>query len=135
MSKFFFQHGCCNISQQGMFWKRSLFDKIGFLDDSFHARMDMEWLIRNYENNANIRLLRENIGAIRVYEGTKTAIGGRIWERDACEISKRYNGKYVSRRGSFMWYVFAFYKLIRGCYFNNWWMGKKYIGKKYTEIK
>ena len=28
---------CYNISQQGMFWKRSLFDKIGYLDETFHA--------------------------------------------------------------------------------------------------
>ena len=135
MNKFFFQHGCCNISQQGMFWKRELFNKIGFLDDTFHARMDVEWLIRNYENKSVIRLYNHNLGGIRVYEQTKTALGGDIWTRDAQEIAKRYKGKYVSRRGSFIWYIFALYKLLKGCYFNNWLMGRKYKGKKYTVIR
>lgn len=135
MNLFFFRHGCYNISQQGMFWKRSLFTKLGFLDDSFHAKMDVEWLIRNYEAKTNIRLLNRHIGAIRKYDETKTAQGGDIWIRDAREISKRYGGRYSPQRYSFIWYFFVLYKMIKGCYLKNWLLGLKNKGKYYWDVK
>lgn len=128
MNKFFFEHGCYNISQQGMFWKRDLFQKIGFLDDSFHATMDMEWLIRNYENHSKIRLLNNYIGAIRIHENTKTYLNGSIWDDDYKKINERYNGRYSPSYG-FMLIPYIFYKMLKGCYLKNWVMGLKYNGK------
>ena len=134
MSGFFFRHGCYNISQQGMFWRRNLFEKLGYLDDSFHAKMDVEWLIRNYEAKTNIKLLNRHVGAIRKYEETKTAQGGDIWIRDAKEISNRYGGHYSPHRYSFIWFIFALYKMMCGCYLKNWLMGLKYKRKHYWNV-
>lgn len=134
MSKFFMKHGCYNICQQGMFWKRSLFDKLGYLDDTFHAKMDVEWLIRNYEANTVVMSLNKPLGAIRVYNETKTAMGGYIWERDAAEIRKKYCGKYSPVRSGFIWYTFILCKFLKGCYLKNWLMCLKYKGKYYWKI-
>lgn len=133
MNKFFFEHGCYNISQQGMFWKRDLFQKIGYLDDSFHAKMDVDWLIRNYENHSKIRLLNKYIGAIRIYEGTKTAMQGDIWENDSKRIIEKYKGRYSLSHGGPIRLLFYLYKTIKGCYFKNWVLGLKYKGKLFIQ--
>lgn len=134
MSKFFFEKGCYNISQQGMFWKRSLFDKIGFLDESFHAKMDVEWLIRVYESGAKIKLIDKYLGAIRIYDETKTAIGGIIWDDDAKKISERYHGRYAFNRSNIYFILFIFYKFIKGCYIRNFIMGHKYVSNHYNKL-
>ena len=133
MSKFFFERGCYNISQQGMFWKRKLFEKIGFLNDSFHAKMDVEWLIRNYESHSKIQLLNKYIGAIRIYDDTKTARGGSIWIDDYNRILAMYKGRYSPVHGVARM-PFIMYKMIKGCYLKNWLMKKKYKGKPYNKL-
>ena len=95
MSKYFMAHGCYSICQQGMFWKRDIFEKIGFLNEDFHAKMDVEWLIRVYEANLNVKLLKAPIGVIRVYGETKTALGGGIWDNDENAIKLLYKGGYA----------------------------------------
>lgn len=135
LNKFFFKNGCYNIAQQGMFWKRELFNTIGYLDETFHAKMDVEWLIRVYESNAKIKLIDKNLGAIRVYEETKTSLGGRIWEEDAEKIKKLYKGKYAYNRSNIYFILFILYKFLSGCYFKNLLMNIKYKNKKYTTLK
>lgn len=134
MSKFFFRHGCYNISQQGMFWRRSLFNIIGYLDESFHAKMDVEWLIRNYEKRSKIRLVNLYLGAIRIYGETKTAIGGNIWLEDSKKIHARYNGAYSPVKMTPLWFFYVLYKFVRGCYIKNWIMKLRYGGKEYTSL-
>ena len=133
MNRFFFEHGCYNISQQGMFWKRNLFEKIGFLDETFHATMDREWLIRNYENHSKVRLLNKNIGAIRIHENTKTSLQGQIWDDDYEKLLKRYQGRYTPSYGIIRVF-FILYKMLKGCYLKNWLMGEKYRGKDFHEL-
>ena len=135
LNKFFFRKGCYNIAQQGMFWKRGLFDKIGYLDENFHAKMDVEWLIRVHESNAKIKLINKNLGAIRVYDETKTSLGGKIWEEDAERIKKLYKGKYVYNRSNIYFILFVIYKFLSGCYLRNVLMNLKYKNKKYTSLK
>lgn len=133
MSRFFARHGCYNVSQLGMFWRRSLFDNLGYLDESFHATMDLEWLIRVYESGGCVKRINKNLGAIRIYDQTKTAIGGSIWDRDFEEIKKRYNGLYYPNRKSFYYLLFQCYKFLDGCFFRNRIMKMKYVGRKVAE--
>ena len=132
MSKFLFRKGAYNISQQGMFWKRELFNDIGYLDETFHAKMDAEWLIRVYEAGKTVKRIDKNLGAIRIYANTKTALGGNIWVRDYNEIYKRYNGAYSPRKNSIYNVLLWLYKIISGCRLKNLIMKLKYKGKNVT---
>ena len=132
MNKFLMKHGCGNVCQQGMFWKRSLFDRLGYLNESFHAMMDFEWLIRVYESGAKVMLFDKPLGAIRVYAETKTAQHGLIWEVDNEAIRKMYNGDYVRNRHSFYFILFVCYKIVKGCYLKNIIETLIYRGKKIT---
>lgn len=133
MNKYLFRHGSYNISQLGMFWRRSIFDKIGYLDDSFHACMDVEWLIRVYEADLRVRRIINNLGAIRIYEDTKTAIHGDIWECDREAIRRMYHGAYLGNRNTIYYKMLQAYKFFDGCFFRNVYMKMKYVGKGFSE--
>lgn len=135
MSKYFMKHGCFNICQQGMFWKRELFDKVGFLNKNFHAEMDVEWLIRNYESGTNIKLYNKPLGAIRVHEETKTAQGGVIWENDQNAIAQKYGKSYTPNHKSIFFCFFVLIKIIKGCYFLNIFRTFKYRNKKFSTYR
>lgn len=129
MNHFFFRHGCYNISQPGMFWKRKIFDEIGYINPDFHAKMDVEWLIRVYEGGLKVRRINRNLSAIRIYGETKTAMGGNIWSRDTAEIAKRYNGQYTPANRGWYYPLFRLYKFIDGCNFRNAIRKWQYVGK------
>lgn len=129
MSRFFFRKGSYNISQLGMFWRRDIFQQIGYLDESFHACMDVEWLIRVYEADLRVRRINANLGAIRIYEGTKTAMQGDAWRRDGEEIRRRYHGQYARNRSSVYYKLFQLYKFLDGCFFRNALMKRRYKGR------
>ncbi len=135
MSKFFFRHGSYNISQLGMFWRREVFDSIGYLDETFHACMDMEWIIRVYEKGLRVRRINSNLGAIRIYEATKTAQQGDIWHRDGQELVRRYHGYYMGNRKSLYYVFFQLYKFLDGCFFRNAFMKWKYKGRQVSEYR
>ena len=116
LSKWFIERGAFNTLQQGMFWKRSLFDKVGYLDTSFHAMMDYEFIVRLFENNVKMAFINKPLGAIRIYAETKTAKGGNIWTRDEKEIKDRYKGRYVTNRRGFYFLLYALCKLLKGYY-------------------
>ncbi len=135
MSRFFMERGCYSICQQGMFWKRKIFDKLGYLNQNFHAEMDVEWLIRVYEGGFKVRSLNKPIGGIRVYGGTKTALGGAIWDNDEKTINQKYGGRYVNDRRGLKLYAFYFTKLLRGCYFIVLKNKHRWQGKHFTEFR
>lgn len=135
MSRFFFRHGCYNISQPGMFWRREIFDKIGYIDESFHAKMDVEWLTRVYEAGLKVRRINRNLGAIRIYPETKTAQGGAIWKRDTDALRERYHGRYLPENGRFYRPFFKLYKFLDGCKFRNAIRKWQYCGKPVTDYK
>ena len=123
------RHGIYYIAQQSMFWKRSLFDRIGFLREDFHAMMDMEFLIRIFQSNCRIGHLDKILGAIRKHEKTKTALNGAIWSRDALELRKLYGNDYGQCPKLTFKIIYGFEKLFKGLYFKNWafilrWKGK-----------
>jgi glycosyltransferase involved in cell wall biosynthesis len=126
----FAKFGVFNIAQQSMFWRKRLMDRIGYLDESFHAEMDKEFLIRIFESKAKIGAINKNLGAIRIHDETKTSIGGNIWIRDKEEIRKRYHGKYDDSNRNLM--VFALFVLVKLCkfkYLQNYLFKKRWSGK------
>lgn len=132
-NKFLARHGGYNVSQLGMFWRRDIFGKIGYLDDSFHAMMDVEWLARVYDSGVKVRRINSNLGAIRIHEGTKTALRGEIWSRDSKELIRKYSNRYRRNRKSMFYKFFRFCKVVDGCFFRDVIMTMKYKGKPVAE--
>jgi glycosyltransferase involved in cell wall biosynthesis len=136
-NKWFHKRGMYNISQQGMFWKKYIFEKIGELDETFHYAMDTEWIIRLYENKIKMAIINKPLGAIRVHESTKTAFANanNLWRIDQEKIAKKYNGRYAEfNRTLTLLYLYYCIKLIKGMYLQDWLFYKKYFGKYINQL-
>lgn len=127
------KHGAYNVNQQGMFWRRSLFEKVGYLDESFHACMDAEFIIRLLSGGIECRTINKPLGAIRIYETTKTAMGGDIWTRDWEAIRQKYGG-YVRSKRSVHFFLYALLKMFKGFYLSDLFFKLRNRNKAYYEL-
>lgn len=82
----------CN---QACFWKKSVFDKIGYLDEEVQFAMDYEYFIRMGIKNLKFKHTPEIWGKQRYYEGTKTSEEKwlKILYKNRLEINKKYGLK------------------------------------------
>lgn len=135
LCKWFAERGSFNVLQQGMFWKRSLFEKVGYLDVSFHAMMDYEFIIRLFESDIKMAFIDKPLGAIRIYGETKTAMGGDIWARDKNELKRRYNGRYISNKRDIYFLLYTICKLLRGNYLQDFLFKMRYKNEKYYKTR
>lgn len=87
------------VPQETLFWRRSLWDRIGGqLDENFQFAMDWDLLIRFREVGANFRRLPRFLGAFRIHWRQKTF--AQSTERGAEEMGllrERCHGREVSR--------------------------------------
>ena len=63
-----------NISNQACFWKPSLFEKVGYLDESIQFAMDYEWFLRIYLHGAKFKKINGVLGALRMYDENKSSL-------------------------------------------------------------
>lgn len=100
----------CN---QACFWKRSVFDKIGYLDEEIQFAMDYEYFIRMGVNKLKFKHVPQIWGKQRYYEGTKTSEEKwlRILKENRSEINKKYGlkmsftRKFLSKVHRTMYYI------------------------------
>lgn len=124
------EYGVTYCSQQSMFWKRSIFDDIGYLDESFHATMDLEFLLRIFKHKYNIGRIDDILGAIRIHENTKTSQNGKIWSNDYESLSMLYKEQYSILPNKFIQIYYRLFKMLNGLYvkqilFRIQWGGKQ----------
>ena len=93
------------IMQQATFWRKKVFDKIGFLDESFHYAMDIEYWIRAGEYGLKMKHLPIKLGEFRMVAGTKSLSSKMVFWPESLEIFRRYNGA-KSMRPFFVYYFF-----------------------------
>ena len=113
-NKWFAKHGIFNIAQQSMFWRRELFDSIGYLDESMHCMMDLEFLIRIFESNVRIGQIDRTLAAIRIHGKTKTCLATDYWTQDKIKIRTLYCGNYDNENVSwFYFFLFVVIKMVK----------------------
>lgn len=123
------KHGIFYVSQQAMFWKRSLFNSIGYLKEDFHAMMDREFLIRVLKNKIKVGQIKKTLSGFRRHEASKTYINSEIWDKDSTEIIKIYGNGY-GRKPLFLYKtVYGMEKLIKLLYLKQLIFALKWKGK------
>ncbi|HEY5587484.1 MAG TPA: glycosyltransferase family 2 protein [Candidatus Paceibacterota bacterium] len=132
--KWYAKHGVYYVSQQAMFWRTKVFDEIGYLDETFHARMDQEFLVRLLLNNYKIGFVNSILGAIRIHEDTKTSQNSDIWENDKNELIKRYGDKFKFEYSKIFSCIYGLEKLIKGLYLRQFLFKRKWKGKDMKEL-
>lgn len=76
----------CN---QACFWKRELFNKIGYLDETIQFVMDLEYFVRmGNKESLNIKHIPQVLGAQRYYDGTKTSDNEwiKVWDEERTKV-------------------------------------------------
>ncbi len=99
----------CN---QAAYWKREIFDRIGFLDESIQFAMDYDYFVRMGHCELKFYHLPEILGKQRYYEGTKTS--DQEWLEILNENRKLINRKYSLKSN---WWLKLRCKLSRFVYY------------------
>lgn len=79
------------LTNQAAFWRRSLHEEIGFLDENLHYSFDYEWFLRllNYTNRSHH--IAKKLGALRHHDQTKTSLNQTLF---SSEYSKILEGRF-----------------------------------------
>ena len=62
-----------NLSSQAVFWKKEIFEKVGFLDESLHVAFDWDWFIRLGKLGYSFKFVRCFLGCYRIHDMSKLA--------------------------------------------------------------
>ena len=128
--------GIFYLSQPSMFWKRQIFDAVGYLKEDFHASMDREFLIRIFKKGYNIGQMNKILAGFRIHSKSKSYKGSeRIpYKRDLVELQKLYGDKYGSKPKIFYKLIYRLEKLYKGIYFQKWLFTRKWKGRNVNEL-
>lgn len=61
------------VPQETLFWRRSIWDRVGGIDESFRFAMDWDLLVRFRDAGAKIERIPRFLGAFRIHDEQKTA--------------------------------------------------------------
>lgn len=78
------------ILQQTVFWRRDVFDTIGFFDQDLHYGLDWEILIRTGKRYV-MGYVPQFMGCLREYPEAKTAAGGAARFKEIVRILRRHS--------------------------------------------
>lgn len=91
------------IMQQATFWRRSVLDRIGYIDETFHFGMDAEYWIRAGHAGLKLQHVPHKLGLFRFIQGTKSLSSPTAFWADYLEIFRRY------RRPGSLSHILAYY--------------------------
>ena len=73
------------LANQATFWRRSLQEKVGLLDEGYHCSFDYEWFLRLTAHAEGIHVDRI-WGALRLHGETKTSLQGQRFQEENQQI-------------------------------------------------
>jgi glycosyltransferase involved in cell wall biosynthesis len=80
------------ILQQSTFWRRNVLGRIGYLDESFHYAMDVEYWVRAGAAGLRLQHLERKLAKFRLIPGTKSLSSATVFWEDNLEIYRRHRG-------------------------------------------
>ncbi len=83
------------ITQQSIFFKRSVFNDIGYIDTKLNYVMDRDFFIR-VSTLANIEYIPETLAHFRLQSNSKTSEGSQNFCRELIKLRRKYGGKLLS---------------------------------------
>lgn len=85
------------VPQQGSFYRRSLLEKVGFLNESLHQVMDYDLFIKLLKISKGVYVGRA-LGQFRMFETNKSTIqGGWVGSIEGFKVGKEHGAKIISR--------------------------------------
>ena len=85
----------CGYYQPGMFWRRSLVEKVGPLDVKLNCAFDQDFWVRSLLAGFVLTAIPEPVACFRVHGGSKTGgLSPRVIAED-WELMARYGGRFA----------------------------------------
>jgi glycosyltransferase involved in cell wall biosynthesis len=79
-----------NLPQPGVFWRRSLHDELGLLDESLHYCMDFEFWLRLIESGRRPTLIDAELSTYRLHETSKSCAMPMGFTKEHVRIETHY---------------------------------------------
>src|SRR5262249_16702115 len=83
----------CFVCQPALFFRRSVFDRYGYLDTSLHYCMDYEYWLRLGHGGAPFGYLQTKLAGARMYVGKKTIDGQVKAHTEILDMFRRRFGR------------------------------------------
>lgn len=80
----------CPLAQPSTFWKRSLYDRLGGLDESFHFALDYEYWIRFVFSGASVHFMDRPLSAYRLHDVSKTISSQEKFRAEETRLREKY---------------------------------------------
>ena len=81
----------CPVAQEATFWRRTIWEDVGPLNENFHFAMDYEYWLRIIEKGYIFGIIPYYIGGFRDHGSNKTATWRDVQERDLRMLAERYH--------------------------------------------
>ncbi|MFP5040202.1 glycosyltransferase family 2 protein [Parasediminibacterium sp. JCM 36343] len=127
------RRGVYFFGQPSWFWKREMFDYLGYLDETCHACMDVEYIMRQIMAMPKIVHVPEILSGYRWHEMTKTAQNGSIWTDDMIRLGKKYKILSYNNPKTYAKAIYGLIKVFNGNYLRQYLFTKKWGGKPLME--
>jgi len=95
---------CKGVAQPSTFFRRSVFDEVGYIDEDLNYSMDYEFFLR-LTKLGPIEYLPETLAQFRIHPQAKTARGTYRFELERLKIWRKHGGSLVSPAGRSALYV------------------------------
>lgn len=86
------------LPQPTVFWRRELFRQIGFLDESFHVCMDLDFWVRLAGQGIVPKLIPSFTAGFRRHSDQKTDSRSEKWQTEEQSIWRRLHGTSADRK-------------------------------------
>src|SRR6266849_65413 len=83
---------CCYIAQESTFWRRSVWDSVGGLDESYRYALDYDLWQRILSSGFEFQLLPSFLGFFRVHQESKGSRWNAVRSEELARIYHKYLG-------------------------------------------
>lgn len=135
--KWYARHGIFYINQPAMFWRRTIFNSTGLLDNDFHTLMDREFLIRVFENDFNVGHLETFLAGFRIHDLAKSAgnsVSLKWFTMENKRLLELYRNSYGQRPKFLFKSIYRIDKLISGIYLKQFFFTMRWKGRSIKEL-
>lgn len=102
----------CSVMQNATVWRKEVFDKVGYLDESLHYTMDLDIFIRiarEYEWSK----IDVDIAKFRFWEDSKSTTAQIKFYQNMLVLKKKYNAPFFTRGTMWLYWQFVKYPFKR----------------------
>jgi glycosyltransferase involved in cell wall biosynthesis len=94
-----------DVIQQGSFYEVNQLKKIGYIDESIYYCMDLDLWLRLLDEGKIYYYDDHSLSAFRIWEETKTSLGGKYFLQDTRQTINKHGAKRFSRTKFHLGYV------------------------------